>query len=200
MSESATVQEVVPAATGKAFVVSAGQRVSIEQLAGGQVADLFVFGFPEADEYLSAHHTRIGCSRLFPRPGEPFLSNLRRPIVTLVEDTSPGVHDMLIAACDTKRYELLGVDGHASCEENLRKALGDIGVEMRVVPQPVNLFMRVPIGADGELGLEPSPAAPGDRVALRAERDVIVVVSSCPQDLLAINNGAPKDLGVTVED
>ena len=200
LAEPVGAETVVPAATGKSFVARAGQHVAVAQRDGGQVVDLFVFSYPEVDEYLSAQHTRVSSGRLFPRVGEPFLSNRRTPIVTLVVDSSPGVHDMLVAACDPMRYELLGASDHASCEQNLATAMREAGVELRVVPQPVNLFMNVPVGPDGSLDLAPSPAGPGDRVVLRAERDVLVVVSSCPQDLLPINNGTPKDVAVAIYD
>jgi uncharacterized protein YcgI (DUF1989 family) len=198
LADSGVFSEVVPAASGRAFAVSAGETITIAQIEAGQVADVFVFAAPNLDEYLSAHHTRVVCSRLFPRPGEAFTSNRRRPIVTLVEDTSPGVHDMLIAACDPMRYELLGAHDHASCQDNLERALAALQLECPVVPQPVNLFMAVEVDADGGIDFAPSPARAGDHVVLRAERDVIVVVSSCPQDLTSINHGRPKDLGVAV--
>jgi uncharacterized protein len=198
LAEHVASPQVVDAASGRAFAVASGQTITIAQLAGGQVADVFVFAAPRMDEYLSAHHTRVVCNRLFPRTGESFFSNRRRPIVTLVEDTSPGVHDMLIAACDPMRYELLGAPDHASCQDNLERALSEQQLECPVVPQPVNLFMAVPVDADGNIDFAPSPARAGDHVVLRAERDVIVVVSSCPQDLTSINHGRPKDLGVAV--
>lgn len=198
MVERSASPEVVAAGSGRAFAVAAGQTITVAQIQGGQVADVFVFAAPHLDEYLSAHHTRVGCNRLFPRPGESFYSNRRRPIATLVEDTSPGVHDMLIAACDPMRYELLGASDHASCQDNLERALAERQLQCPVVPQPVNLFMAVPLDPDGGLDFAPSPAGAGDHVVLRAERDVIVVVSSCPQDLTSINHGRPKDLGVAV--
>jgi len=198
--EPSVAATIVPAATGKSFVARAGQHIAVAQRDGGQVVDLFVFTYPEADEYLSAQHTRVSSGRLFPRAGEPFLSNRRTPIVTLIADSSPGVHDMLIAACDPMRYQLLGASAHPNCEQNLATAMREAGVELRVVPQPVNLFMNVPVRPDGSLELAPSPAGPGDRVVLRAERDVLVVVSSCPQDMLPINNGAPKDVDVAIYD
>ena len=76
---------------------------------GGQVGDLFAFVAGDRDEYLSASHTRAHTQRLFPAIGEPFVSNRRRPLLELVADDSPGVHDMLIAACDPERYRELGV-------------------------------------------------------------------------------------------
>src|SRR5437870_82239 len=78
------------------------------------------------------------------------------------------------------RYRLLGVDHHASCQENLRRAMADLGHERIEVPQPINLFMDVRVEPDGSLTWGPSPASAGDNVTLRAELDCIVVASACP--------------------
>jgi uncharacterized protein YcgI (DUF1989 family) len=134
----------------------------------------------------------VWVGRLFPRVGEQFVTNRRRPILTLEADDSPGVHDMLCAACDRARYALLGAEGwHASCQENLQRAMADLGHEQVEIPQPINLFMNIPVGADGSIAFEPALTRAGDSVTLRAELDCIVAVSACPQDMVGINTGAP---------
>ncbi len=188
---------VVPAREGRAIRVRSGQSFRILDLEGQQVGDLFAFAADDVSEYASAEHTRVGLSRLFPRVGEPFLTNRRRPILTLVADDSPGVHDMLMAACDPVRYSLLGATRpHASCRDNLERAMAGLGHAGVDVPQPINLFMNVPIGPDGALGFEPARSRPGDSVTLRAEMDAIVVLSACPQDLNPINGSGPTPLGI----
>jgi uncharacterized protein YcgI (DUF1989 family) len=107
---------VVPAGAGLAVWVRHGEYLRIVDVEGGQVGDLFAFAGADPGEYLSAAHTRTSTSRLFPRIGEQFVTNRRRPILTLVADTSPGVHDMLIAACDPERYRMLGAAGHDSAQ------------------------------------------------------------------------------------
>ncbi len=191
---------IVPARSGRAFRVRAGQSIAVIDLEGGQVGDLFAFVAADPSEFLSASHTRAARERLFPAVGEAFVTNHRRPILTLVEDTSPGVHDMLIAACDPERYELLGEPEHASCQDNLTAALRDEGIPLPAVPQPVNLFMNIPWNTHGQLAFATSLSRPGDRVVLRAELDVIVVLSACPQDLVPINRNEPAHLGVAVLD
>src|SRR6185437_3289436 len=102
---------------------------------GLQVGDLWAFNEADPGEYHNAPHTRVECGRLFPLVGESFWSNRRRPILSLVADDSPGVHDMLMAACDPERFVRLGWEGpHASCQENLLGALAGLGVDARVVP------------------------------------------------------------------
>ena len=78
------------------------------------------------------------------RAGEAAFTNRRRPIVTIVEDNSPGEHDMECAACDILRYRLLGFEGpHANCQDNLDCELKALGLEFNVAPQPWNLFTNV---------------------------------------------------------
>ena len=166
---------------------------------GAQVADVFAFCLDDPSEYHSAEHTRAYVSRLFPRVGEQFVTNRRRPILTLEADDSPGIHDMLCAACDPTRYEGLGAVGwHASCQENLLGAMHDLGVEAVDVPQPINLFMNIPVRADAALGWLPAPTSAGDSATLRAELDCYVVVSACPQDLVPINGGSPGPIDVEI--
>jgi len=187
----------VPAREGRGVRVSAGQRLRVIDVEGGQVADTFAFRADDVSEYHSAEHTRAYVSRLFPRPGEHFVTNHRRPILRLEEDASPGIHDMLCAACDPERYTGLGVEGwHASCQENLRAAMAELGFAHVEVPQPINLFMNIPVHPGGELGWEPAPTQPGDSVTLLAEMDCVVVVSACPQDIVPINNGNPTAIAI----
>jgi uncharacterized protein YcgI (DUF1989 family) len=65
-------------------------------------------------------------------------------------------------------------------------------------PQPINVFMRIPVGADGSLTWLSAATSAGDAITFRAELDAVVVVSSCPQDLVGINRGAPSPLAVEV--
>ena len=192
-----TPRLVVSAGTGRAVRVPRGGRVRLIDLEGGQVGDLFAFVADDVREHLSASHTRTSTRRLFPMVGEQFVTTRRRPILTLVADTSPGVHDMLIAACDPSRYLSLGVADHPSCAQNLRTALSELGVGAETVPQPVNIFMNIPISG-GDLRWLPAVSRPGDAVTFEAELDSIVVVSACPMDLNSINGDRPTALALEV--
>lgn len=188
---------VVPAREGRAFAVEAGQTITVIDVEGQQVADLFCFCADGPGEYLSAEHTRVALGRLFPLIGQQFETNRRRAILTLVADNSPGVHDMLCAACTPERYRLLGADGwHASCEENLRNAMAALGYSEVEIPQPVNLFECNPISSDGLLGIEPAPSKAGDSITLRAELDCIICVTACPQDLTPLCGGEPTAIAI----
>jgi uncharacterized protein YcgI (DUF1989 family) len=188
---------LVAAREARAVEVPAGTAFRVVDVEGGQVADLFAYVTDNVREYASAEHTRIHVNRLFPRPGEEFVTNGRRPILTFEEDACPGRHDMLCAACDQLRYRLMGVEEpHASCEENLRLAMTGLGYPDVEVPQPINLFMNVRVNGDGRLVLGPALTRPGDHVVLRAVLDSLIVVSACPQDQNEINGFHPTGLAI----
>jgi uncharacterized protein YcgI (DUF1989 family) len=192
---------LVPGGVGRAVRVAEGQYFRVTDVAGGQVGDLFAFSLTDPAEYASAEHTRVAIRRLFPRPGDPVLTNRRRPILSVVEDTSPGRHDMLYAACDPARYVLLGADpAHRSCAGNLREALGEHGLGLPSVPQPLNIFMDVRAQEDGTLVSHPASSRPGDYIAFRAAMDCLVVLSSCPMDVVNISAGGITPLELQVYD
>jgi uncharacterized protein YcgI (DUF1989 family) len=179
--------------------VGEGKYVRVTDVEGGQVGDLFAFAVADPAEYASAEHTRVAIRRLFPRPGDPVLTNHRRPILSVAEDTSPGRHDMLYAACDPARYALLGADAsHRSCVANLRQALREHELDLPAVPQPLNIFMDVRVQPDGALASHPASSRAGDYIAFRAAMDCLVVLSSCPMDIVPISSGGitPLELGV----
>jgi uncharacterized protein YcgI (DUF1989 family) len=120
--------------------------------------------------------------------GESMVTNCRRPILTLIEDTSPGIHDTLIAACDRYRYELLGcATYHDNCTDNLAAGLAELGLTAPKTPSPWNLFMNIPVHADGRVSFEPPVCKAGDYLVLRAEMDCVIAFSACPQDIVPIN-------------
>ena len=74
-------------------------------------------------------HSRVALGRIIPEVGDGLVTNRRRPILTLVEDTSGGIHDTLFAACDRWRYEMLGcTEYHENCTDNLAAALATLGL------------------------------------------------------------------------
>lgn len=185
----------VPARQGRAVRVARGQTIEVINTHGTQVCDFWAFNASNLAEFLSWEHARAAIDRISPRPGDVLITNRRRPILTFVGDTSPGVHDTLIAPCDLFRYINLGVDSyHDSCSDNLRLAMMAIGQSVPEVPGSFNIWMNIPVGADGSIQWLPTVSKPGDAVAMRAEMDCICVMSSCPQDMVPINSLSPKEV------
>ena len=107
----------------------------------------------------------------------------------------------MLAACDTYRYRMLGCTTyHRNCTDNLQEALGRLRLSSTETPSPLNLFQNSSIKPDGALIIEPPIAPQGSHVTLRAEMNVIIAFSACPQDM-APTNGAdmtPKDVELVV--
>ena len=195
---------VLAARKGKALPLAKGRSLKLINTHGTQVLDFFAFRLSDdfqalpskATEFLSMQHTRIMNSCIIPKAGDFLYSNLRKALFTFVVDTSPGIHDTIIPACDAERYRLLGVEGyHESCAENLHTALKDSGFPFPefVTPAPFNIFMNIPVSGDGKVSFEGPLTKEGDFVVIRAEENVLVVVSVCPQDITGINGLGPRD-------
>src|SRR5690348_6585930 len=192
----------IPARRGKAAFVAAGQVVRVINTHGEQVVDTWAFNRHELGELMSMEHSRAGMLKLIPKVGDALLTNHRRPILTVMEDTSGGVHDTVIAACDRYRYEGLGCTGyHDNCTDNLAAAMKELGLQVPETPSPFNLFMNIPWTAEGALSFDPPVSTPGCFIRLRAEMDLVIAFSACPQDVLPINgrNRRPTEAHFVIE-
>ena len=184
----------VPARSGVAAKVKRGQVITVINSGGKQVVDTWAFNADDLAEYLSTEHSRVALMKLVPAVGDTLVTNHRRPILSFVEDTTAGIHDMLMAACDVYRYELLGAIGyHDNCTDNLRNALQAIGLRNKSTPSPLNLFMNVPWADDGSLAYVRPTSEAGQHVSLRAEMNLIIVFSACPQDMIQVNDMKSAD-------
>ena len=201
MSTSITVERSypLPARTGLGFEVKSGDLIRITDLEGAQPVDFWAFCKENPPEFLSPPHTKPTIEKLVPGVGDAAYTTQRRAIVTVVEDNSPGQHDMQYAACDPTRYEQLGVTGyHESCQENLHKALAPFGLRLDFTPQPWNLFTNFFINPDSSFTIKPPETKPGDNIVLRVEMDAYIVVSACPQDRNPTCGGNPTDIKVEI--
>jgi uncharacterized protein YcgI (DUF1989 family) len=192
----------IPARSGKAARVAAGQVVAVINTHGEQVVDTWAFADPDLSEFMSMEHSRASMLKLRPGVGDTLVSNRRRPMLTVLEDTAGGVHDTLIAACDRYRYEQLGAVGHHdNCTDNLAHAMHDLGLAAPETPSPLNLFMNIPWTIDGAVSFDPPVSTKGSLIRLRAERDLVIAFSACPQDILPINGraGRPTEAHFTIE-
>lgn len=190
---SKSVLTEIPARHGKAVRVRKQQHLKLINTHGTQVVDTWAFNADDLHEFMSMEHTRPHIGRIIPKVGDVLVTNKRCPILKIVEDTSPGVHDTIIAACDRYRYKFLGVEGyHDNCTDNLYAGMSEIGLTPTEVPQPLNMWMNIPVDRDGNIQWLAPLSKPGDYVLLRAEMDVVMAFSACPQDILPINGVSCK--------
>jgi len=178
----------IPARRGTATRVSAGQRIRVVNTHGTQVVDAWAFNAHDLSEWMAMEASRAWFMRLAAAVGDTFVTNHRRPILTLVEDTSGCAHDTLMAPCDVHRYRVLGVQGHHdNCRDNLHAALAELDITIPATPPSLNLFMNIPWAVDGRLAWGEPVSEPGSYARFRAEMDLVVAFSACPQDILPIN-------------
>ncbi|MEO6217249.1 MAG: urea amidolyase associated protein UAAP2 [Sphingomonas sp.] len=177
---------VVPARAPWLHHIAAGQTLRIVDLEGNQAVDFLLYAAADDAERYSAQDTVAAQANLFLREGTVLRSNEGRPMMTIAA-TSVDYHDTIGGACscesNTLRYGHHTKAEHA-CVENFLEANLSEGRGKRDIVSNINFFMNVPVEEDGSLGIVDGISAPGLTVDLRAEMDVIVVVSNCPQ----INN------------
>jgi len=188
----------IPAYSGRTVAVQAGQLVTVTDVEGQQVGDLWAFDASDPSRWLSTSHTRDRLERLFPALGQSFTDQCGEPILEYVTDTSPGRHDMLFAPCDRWLCEAHGLTDHPNCRDSFLAAAGAAGLEVRAVPDPVNVFMDVAISANGTLEVLPAASAAGDHVTFRARRPLILVLTACSVDYWVTNGDRCTALTISV--
>lgn len=178
--------EVVPALAPWLHRVAKGQTLRIVDLEGNQAVDFLIYAAEDDAERYSAQDTIAAQGNIFLRTGSVLLSNEGRPMMTIT-GTSVDYHDTIGGACscesNTLRYGHHTKSQHA-CVDNFLDANVRVGRGKRDMVSNINFFMNVPVEADGALAIVDGISAPGLTVDVRAEMDVDVVVSNCPQ----INN------------
>lgn len=177
---------VVPARAPWLHHVAAGQTLRIVDLEGNQAVDFLLYAAADDAERYSAQDTIAAQGNLFLREGTVLRSNEGRAMMTIAA-SAVDYHDTIGGACscesNTLRYGHHTKAQHA-CVENFLEANLIEGRGKRDIVSNINFFMNVPVEDDGALGIVDGISAPGLTVDLRADMDVIVVVSNCPQ----INN------------
>ncbi|MDP1642974.1 MAG: urea carboxylase-associated family protein [Phenylobacterium sp.] len=178
--------EIVPALAPWDHVVRKGEVLRIIDLEGNQAVDFLMYALADDAERYSAQDTIAAQGNIFLRTGSVLLSNEGNPMATVL-GTSVAYHDTIGGACscesNTLRYGHHTKGQHA-CVENFLQANARHGRGKRDMVSNINWFMNVPVEADGALGIVDGISAPGLFVDIRAEMDLVAVVSNCPQ----INN------------
>ena len=181
----ASLNEIIPAGEPWMGVVCRGQTFRIVDLEGNQAVDTLFFNASNSEERYSAVDTIRSQGRLYLTTGTQLLSNDGKVMLTITADTC-GRHDTLGGACsaesNTVRYALEKRHMH-SCRDNFLLALtrSGIGLTKRDLPANINFFMNVPVTPAGKLTFADGVSAAGRYVEMRAEMDLIVLISNCPQ-------------------
>jgi urea carboxylase-associated protein 1 len=201
---AAAFRQVVPA--GEPFMqeISKGQVLRILDLEGNQAVDTLFYSAADPEERYDANSTIREQGNIYLTAGTVLLSNAGNPMLTIIADTC-GRHDTLGGACsaesNTVRYALEKRHMH-SCRDSFLLALAewDNGMSKRDLSSNINFFMNVPVTPDGKLTFEDGISEAGRYVEMRAEMDVLVLISNCPQLNNPCNAYNPTPVEVLVWD
>lgn len=185
----ATVDEICPAGEPWVRALKRGQTFRIVDLEGNQAVDTLFYNATHGGERYSAADTIRRQQQLYLTAGSKLYSNYGNIMLAIVADTC-GRHDTVGGACaaesNTVRYALEKFPMH-SCRDSFLHALAhepvlaQLGMGKRDIPSNINFFMNVPVTSEGGLEFVDGVSAPGKYVEMKAEMDVVVLISNCPQ-------------------
>jgi uncharacterized protein len=181
----AVLDHTLPSGEPYLLEIIKGQTLRIVDLKGNQAVDVIFYNRHDTAEHYSATQTLLRQGGIYLTTDSVLYSCDANPMLTIVADTC-GRHDTLGGACaaesNTVRYALQKKFMH-NCRDNYLIALqhADIGIGKRDLVPNINFFMNVPVTAEGQLTFADGVSAPGKYVELRAEMDIWMLVSNCPQ-------------------
>jgi len=179
--------------------IERGQTLRIVDLEGKQAVDFLCYNADDPDDrYAAADTMKINETGIFLTTGTVLYSVGLTPLFTITADTC-GKHDTIGGCCSNKlnafRY---GAAPGPNCRDNFLAELAKYGMGPKDMAANINFFMYVPVGPDGDMDMGPSISKPGDYVDLRAETDVLAVISNCPQINNPVNDYNPTPIRVIV--
>jgi uncharacterized protein len=192
--------DIVPARAPWSAVVRRGDVLTIVDVGGNQSGDCLLYNAHDTDERYSVPDTIAWSGNVYVRTGTVLRSNEGNPLATVVANEIDR-QDTIGGACgkesNTLRYGHHTAAEHG-CRENFLAEAAKYGMGARDIVSNLNWFMNVPIEADGTLGIVDGISGPGKRVAFRAEMDILVLVSNCPQMNNPCNDFNPTPLRMIV--
>ncbi len=191
---------VVPPGAPWSGTVKQGQILRIVDLEGLQAVDFLCYNAHDpAERYCAADTMKISGS-IFLEKNTILYSNLANSLFTIAED-SCGYHDTIGGCCSLESNRVrYGADATPNCRDNFLRGLEPHGLSRKDVVANINFFMYVPVEADGTMGIVDGRSKPGDFVDLRAEMDVLAVLSNCPQMNNPANGYNPTPIRVIISE
>ncbi len=180
--------------SGVAFNLDQGQRLTVIDPLGEQVADLLAFHRGDTGEAISSGRTFDYASKIYLTAGDSLYSNRSNVMLDIVED-EVGRHDFLLTPCSKDTFRIIygDEDPHRGCFGNLAAALAPHGVTDDMIPSAFNVFMNVPVdGTTGILKVDPPLSKAGDKIVFEAKMDLVIGLTAC--SALQSNNGSFKPI------
>ncbi len=192
-----SVQRIAPRSAA-GFELRAGQLLTVIDPDGIQVADLLAYSLTDPREVISNGRTFDYEETIRLTTGYRLWSNRSNVLLTIEADTV-GCHDFLLTPCSEATFRHFYPDKpvHRGCFGNLAEALAPWGIEPDAIPCAFNVFMNVPVDADGKVSVLPPVSGAGDSISLRAETDLIIGLTAC--SAYASNGGSFKPIDYRIE-
>lgn len=212
---------VVPPQQGRAVWVTEGSKITVTDVEGKQVGDVWALLLDRPFEpgpvgrsdgepagatertvvnWLSTGQTRHWTGKLFPVEGDRFYTYRSEPILSLLADRSPGPHDMFYPPCDPELFEDRGLGkSHPSCRTNFEQTMANAGIGYPVVPEPVNIFQNSPADSNRQVEVLESLSRAGDSIEFKAHADLLFVLTSCSIEDHPINGLKCTPLQIDVD-
>ena len=191
---------IIPPGEPWGRVLKAGQVLRIVDLQGRQAVDFLCYNAADPSERYNAADTMKYAKTIFLTTGHGIYSDMGRRLFTVLEDTC-GRHDTIGGCCSAASNELrYGTKETPNCRQNFLRALEPFGLGKRDIVANLNWFMNVPVDADGAMAIVDGVSKPGDHVDLRADMDVLAVISNCPQTRNPCNGFNPTPIRVVVSE
>jgi hypothetical protein len=199
-TERVVVDEVIPAKGHWAREMKRGEVLRITDIEGQQAIDFICYRLDNlAEKFWAAHSAKLN-GTIYLTTGHVLYSDQANPMMTITEDTV-GVNDVICGSCsralDVVRYgEERAVPG---CMDNFEAAIEPWGLERKDVPMCFNIFLDYPVEEQGKVAIDhDAPSKPGDYIDLRAEMNLLAVISNCPQENNPCNGFNPTPIRATV--
>jgi urea carboxylase-associated protein 1 len=191
---------IIPPGEPWGRVLKAGQVLRIVDLQGRQAVDFLCYNAADPSERYNAADTMKYAKTIFLTTGHGIYSDMGRRLFTILEDTC-GRHDTIGGCCSAASNELrYGEKETPNCRQNFLRALEPFGLGKKDIVANLNWFMNVPVDADGAMAIVDGVSKPGDHVDLRADMDVLAVISNCPQTRNPCNGFNPTPIRVVVSE
>jgi len=198
VSRRVVEDRVLPAGEPWARVLRQGQTLRIVDVEGRQAVDFLCYNAANPEERYNAADTMKYAKTIFLTTGHGIYSDMGRRLFTIVADTC-GRHDTIGGCCSAESNEFrYGVKGTPGCRANFLRALAPFGLGKKDIVANLNFFMNVPVEPDGTMGIVDGISKPGDHVELRAEMEVLAVISNCPQTHNPCNGFKPTPIRVVL--
>lgn len=192
------IDEVIPPGGHWSGVVPQGATLRLTDLEGRQAVDFLCYNAKDPSERYSAADTMKISRQIFVGKGTKLYSDMGNVLFTVTGDTC-GLHDTIGGCCSREsNFVRYGVKEGPNCRDNFLAGLAEFGLGKKDIVANLNFFMYVPITTEGGMAIVDGLSKPGDYIDLRAEMDVLVALSNCPQVNNPANGYNPTPIRVTI--